>query len=58
MEDAKLGLKEPGAREKIAIVSDKDWLKRSVRAPGWMMPGEVRLFDVVELRDAKEWAAS
>jgi hypothetical protein len=57
-EDAKLGLKDPKAWEKIAVVSDKDWLKHAVQALGWMIPGEVRVFDLAELDAAKDWAAS
>ena len=57
-EDAKLGLKDPRAWEKVAIVSDKDWLKRAFQALGWMFPGEVRVFDLAELGAAKAWAAN
>jgi hypothetical protein len=57
-EDAKLGLKDPKAWEKIAIVSDKDWLRHTVNAFGWMIPGEVRFYGLEELDDAKAWAAA
>jgi hypothetical protein len=57
-DDAKLGLKDPKAWEKIAIVSDKDWLTHVVKAFGWMIPGEVRVFQLGELDAAKEWVAS
>jgi hypothetical protein len=56
-EDAKLGLKSAKAWEKIAIVSDKDWVEHTVKALGWMVPGEVRVFELDDLDDAKEWAA-
>jgi hypothetical protein len=57
-EDAKLGLKDPKIWEKIAIVSDEDRVKHMVKAFGWMMPGEVRIFELDELDAATEWAAS
>ena len=57
-EDAKVGLGDPRSWEKIAIVSDKDWLRHSVKALGWMMPGEVRVFALDELTAARDWAAS
>jgi hypothetical protein len=57
-EDAKLGLKDPKAWEKVAIVSDKDWLKHALKAFGWMIPGEVRFFDLNGLDAAKSWVAS
>jgi hypothetical protein len=56
-EDAKLGLKDSRAWEKIAIVTDKDWVENAIRAFGWMVPGEVRVFEVDEYDDAREWAA-
>jgi hypothetical protein len=57
-DDAKLGVSDPRAWEKIAIVSDKDWLRHSVHALGWMVPGEVRVFGLDELAAAGEWASS
>ena len=57
-EDAKLGLKNPTAYEKIAIVSDKDWVEHTVKALGWMIPGDVKDFDLDDLDDARKWASS
>jgi hypothetical protein len=57
LEDAKLGA-HLGVWEKIAVVSDHDWLKRAVKAFGWMMPGDVRTFTLAELDAATEWTAS
>ena len=57
-EDTKLGLKDPRVWEKIALVSDKDWVKHTVKALGWMVPGEVRVFELDELDAAKVWAAN
>jgi hypothetical protein len=55
-EDAKLGLGDPKAWEKIAVVTDKDWLQHTVKALGWMIPGDVRCFGLDEIDEAKEWA--
>ncbi len=55
--DAKLGLDHPRSWEKIAIVSDSDWIERSVKALGWMIHGEVKVFESDDLDDAKEWIA-
>jgi hypothetical protein len=57
-EDARLGLRDPKAWEKIAVVSDSDGVKHTIKALGWMMPGEVRVFGLGELAAAKEWTAS
>ena len=40
---------------RVAIVSDADWLENAIKAFGWMMPGEVRIFDDDEVADAKAW---
>src|SRR5215218_5689006 len=56
-QDTKLGLKDPRDWEKVAIVSDKDWVENMVKAFGWRVPGEVRVFELDDLDDAKEWAA-
>lgn len=57
-EDAKVGTRDLASWEKVAVVSDKDWLRHAVKAFGWMMPGDVRVFDLDELAAAKSWAAS
>lgn len=57
-DDAKLGVSELKAWEKVAVVSDEEWLKHMFKAFGWMIPGEVRVFDLDELDAAKAWAAS
>jgi hypothetical protein len=56
-QDAKLGLTDPRVWEKIAIVSDNDWVEHAVKMFGWMVPGEVRVFELDDLDDATEWAA-
>src|ERR671921_1018712 len=44
--------------KRVAIVSDADWLENAVKAFGWMMPGEVRVFDDDEIPEAKSWLAA
>ena len=43
--------------KKVAIVSDADWLENSIKAFGWLMPGEVKVFETDEVNDAKKWLA-
>ena len=57
-EDAKLGGSEVKSWEKVAIVTDKDWLRHMVKAFAWMLPGEVRVFELSARDDATAWAAS
>lgn len=56
-EDAKLGVSDLRAWEKVAVVTDKDALRHMAKAFGWMIPGDVRVFGLNELDAAKEWAA-
>ena len=60
--DTKLWAHHLKAWKKIAIVSDADWLENdadwlenSVKAFGWLMPGEVKVFETDDVRDAKVW---
>ena len=57
-EDAKLGLGRIRSWERIAIVSDAEWLRRAIHGLGWMMPGEVKVFGTAEGHDARAWVAS
>jgi hypothetical protein len=57
-EDAKLGGSDLRAWEKVAVVTDKDWVRHAVNAFGWMIPGDVRVFEVAALEEAKDWASS
>jgi len=57
-EDTKLGLGRIRSWERIAIVSDADWLRRAIHGLGWMMPGDVKVYGMDELDDARAWVTS
>jgi len=56
-EDTKLGIGHWGAWEKIAIVTDKDWADDAIKFLGWMVPGEIKVYETDDLDDATEWAS-
>ena len=56
-EDTKLGIGHWGAWEKIALVSDKDWVENSIKFMGWMVPGEIKVYPTADVVAAKEWAS-
>lgn len=60
-EDVKLGfgalLQHHSAFKRIAVVSDKEWVKHTLHALAWMVPGELAIFGLDELEQAKAWAA-
>ncbi len=53
----KFGLAHWSKWKRCAVVTDKDWVENGVKLFGWMMPGEVKVFEVDDLDDAIEWAA-
>jgi hypothetical protein len=60
-EDSKLGF-DLGIRhhkqwERSAIVTDIEWMARATKLFAWMIPGEVRVYPLAELEDAKRWVA-
>ena len=52
-----LGIRHRDAWERIAVVTDIDWLWRAFELFSWMVPGEMRLFRERELEQAKAWLA-
>jgi SpoIIAA-like len=62
LEDLKLeldlGVKHRDAWERIAVVTDLDWLWRAFGLFSWMVPGEMRLFHEADLEQAKTWLAA
>lgn len=60
-EDLKMGLgaliHHHAAFRRVAVVSDKEWVAHAMHAFAWMVPGEVAIFKLAELDEAKSWAA-
>jgi hypothetical protein len=57
-EDTKLGAGNWQAWEKIAVVTDTKWLADAVKAFGWIVPGEVRVYPSDQVDEARGWVAS
>ena len=57
-EDAKLGIGHWSAWERIAIVTDRGWIRDALKAFGWMFPGEVKVFPVAEQPEAVAWVGA
>ena len=56
-EGLSFGVRHWSAWTRMAVVTDVEWLRRSMQMFGWMTPGEARLFALKELHWAKEWVA-
>lgn len=56
-EDAMVGTRDWTKWERIAVVSDKDWVHVTVDAFAWMVPGRIRTFPLSRRDDAVAWLA-
>ena len=52
-----VGLKHRSSWQRIALVTDKDWVRHGASAFGWLAPGELRLFEPSERDEARAWLA-
>lgn len=43
--------------ERVAVVSDEDWVRPALRALSFLLPGKARGFRVRDLVEAKAWLA-
>jgi SpoIIAA-like len=50
-----IGLKHRSSWERMALVTDKDWVRHGASAFGWLAPGELRLFEPSERDEAHAW---
>jgi hypothetical protein len=55
--DVELGIRHRDAWERIAVVTDLDWLWRAFELFSWMVPGEMRLFREGDFEQARAWLA-
>jgi hypothetical protein len=58
LDDAKLGLGHLTKWERIAFVSDRSWVRHTVSLVGYLMPGEVKVFELDQQADAIAWITS
>lgn len=54
---AKFGAGHFSAWKRVALVTDVDWVRHMTTLFGWMTPGELELFSLDELEQAKGWVA-
>ena len=57
-EDAKMGIEHFGRWERIAVVTDVDWMKHTVNAFRFLIPGQLRVFPTAQTSEARVWIAS
>lgn len=54
-EDFKIGLEYLSRWERIAVVTDVDWLRAAANAFRFLVPGEVRVFAMADVAQARDW---
>ena len=54
-EDARLGLANVRSIERIAVVTDIGRFRALVKAAGWTLPGDLKLFSNAERAEAEAW---
>jgi SpoIIAA-like len=57
-QDFKVGMEHLLRWERVAVVTDIDWIGHTIRAFGFMMPGAVRVFPLKEAAEARAWLVS
>ncbi len=55
---AKFGVGHLSAWKRVALVTDVDWVRHLAALFGWMTPGEMKLFSLDGLEQAKVWVAA
>ncbi|RKQ90326.1 SpoIIAA-like protein [Solirubrobacter pauli] len=54
---ARLGSKQRSVESFFAVVTDIDWLRRSIPLFGWLVPGTIRVFSTTDRAEAEAWLA-
>jgi hypothetical protein len=52
-----LGIGHPKAWKRTALVTDVEWIGNALHMFGWLTPGEVKLYPLDGLEEAKRWVA-
>ena len=43
--------------KRLAVVTDHDWIAKAMQLFAWAMPGELAVYELDQLEEAKTWAA-
>jgi SpoIIAA-like len=57
-EDFKVGMEHFTRWERVAVVTDVDWIKLTMRIFSFLMPGDMRVFPTSDAADARAWIGS
>ncbi len=57
-EDLKIGIEHLSRWERMAVVTDVNWIRHAAGAFRFLMPGELRVFTIAQASEAREWIAA
>ncbi len=57
-EDFKIGIQHLSRWERMAVVTNVDWIRHVVGAFRFLIPGELRVFPTAQVSEAREWIAA
>jgi SpoIIAA-like len=57
-DDGKVGMQHLTRWERIAVVSDQQWIRHSVNVFGYLIPGEVKAFELADQDAATAWVTA
>jgi hypothetical protein len=53
-----LGFGHHSAWKRSAIVTDVEWVGKAYQMFAWMTPGEVKVYELAQIKEAKSWVAA
>jgi hypothetical protein len=57
-EDFRLGIEHLAHWERVAVVTDVEWIRVAMTVFRFLVPGQIRLFGTGEAREARQWIAA
>ena len=57
-EDFKVGIEHLSRWERVAVVTDVEWIKQTMRLFGFLMPGAMKSFPSSEVDKARAWISA
>lgn len=57
-EDFRLGIESLSRWERVAVVTDVEWIRLAITLFRFLVPGEIRIFPTNEATEARRWIAA
>jgi hypothetical protein len=54
-EDFKVGMEHFARWQRVAVVTDVDWIRHTMQIFSFIMPGDMRVFPLTEAEQARDW---